>query len=62
LKTTDQPLELAALAEKADASDQIEDVYKILRHLAANRRGVDLYGDLAKPGGLTISFNRSASV
>jgi glucose-6-phosphate isomerase len=61
LKTTDQPLELAALAEKADASDQIEDVYKILRHLAANRRGVDLHGDLARPGELTISFNRSAS-
>jgi glucose-6-phosphate isomerase len=61
LKTTDQPLELAALAEKADASDQIEDVYKILRHLAANRRGVGLHGDLAKPGELTISFNRPAS-
>jgi glucose-6-phosphate isomerase len=61
LKTTDQPLELAALAEKADASDQIEDVYKILRHLAANRRGVGLHGDLAKPDGLTISFDRPAS-
>ncbi|MEC4748141.1 glucose-6-phosphate isomerase [Methylomicrobium sp. Wu6] len=62
LKGADQPLTLPALAEKADAGERIEDVYKILRHLAANRRGVDLHGDLAKPGGLTISFNGPASV
>ncbi|MGZ8923581.1 MAG: glucose-6-phosphate isomerase [Methylosarcina sp.] len=62
LKATDQPLELATVAEKVNASDRIEDVYKILRHLAANRRGVYLYGDLAKPSSLTISFNRETSV
>lgn len=61
LKTTDQPLQLAALAEKVDASERIEDVYKILRHLAANLRGVDLQGDLSKPGGLSVSFNQSAN-
>jgi len=61
LKNTDQPLKLEALAQKADASDQIEDVYKIVRHLGANRRGVELHGDLAKPGSLTASFNRAAS-
>jgi glucose-6-phosphate isomerase len=55
-------LNLAMLAEKADAGERVEDVYKIVRHLAANRREVDLQGDLAKPGGLIIAFNRSASV
>ena len=57
LKGTDQPLELAALAEKAEASDQVEHVYKIVRHLAANHRGVVLHGDHAKPGLLTVSYN-----
>jgi glucose-6-phosphate isomerase len=61
LRNTDQPLNLAMLAEKADAGERIEDVYKIVRHLAANRRELDLQGDLAKPGELIIGFNRSAS-
>jgi glucose-6-phosphate isomerase len=56
LKGGDQPLELAALAEKAEATDQIEHVYKVVRHLAANRRGVVLHGNHAKPGGLTVSY------
>ena len=58
LKGSNQPLALAALAEKAEASDQIEHVYKIVRHLAANHRGVVLRGNHAKPGGLTVSYNR----
>jgi glucose-6-phosphate isomerase len=60
LKGADQPLDLAMLAEKAGASNQIEHVYKIVRHLAANHRGVALHGDQAKPGKLTVSsmFNR----
>ena len=57
LKTTDQPLELSSLAEKAEAIHQIEHVYKIVRHLAANQRGVTLHGNHAKPGELTVSFN-----
>ena len=59
LKSTGQPLELSALAEKAEALDQIEHVYKIVRHLAANHRGVALHGDHAKPGGLTVSYSAS---
>ncbi|MDD5579899.1 MAG: glucose-6-phosphate isomerase [Methylobacter sp.] len=59
LKNAEQPLGLALLAEKAEAPDQIEHIYKILRHLAANHRGVVLHGDHAKPGGLTISYNPS---
>jgi glucose-6-phosphate isomerase len=59
LKSADQPLELAELTEKAEAIDQVEHVYKIVRHLAANHRGVILTGDHAKPDKLTVSFNPS---
>ncbi len=59
LKGADLPLELTTLAEKAEATDQIEHVYKIVRHLAANQRGVDLHGDHAKPDRLTVSYNPS---
>ena len=60
LKAADQPLKLDELAEKTQASDQIEHVYKIVRHLAANHhRGVVLHGDQAKPGKLKVSFHPS---
>jgi glucose-6-phosphate isomerase len=55
LKSADRPLELAILAEKAGAADEIETVYKIVRHLAANPRGVTLEGDRAKPSSLLVS-------
>jgi hypothetical protein len=38
-----------------DGDDQIEIVYKIVRHLAANQRGVNLQGDRAKPSILLVS-------
>ncbi|MDD2722812.1 MAG: glucose-6-phosphate isomerase [Methylovulum sp.] len=56
LKSTNQPLELAELAEKVGASDQVEQVYKIVRHLAANQRGVVLLGDHGKPDQLGVSY------
>jgi glucose-6-phosphate isomerase len=59
LKAADQPMGLASLAEKIEAGDQIEHVYKIVRHLAANQRGVVLHGDHAKPGALSVSYQRS---
>jgi glucose-6-phosphate isomerase len=46
---------LGALAESAGASGQVETIYQIIRHLAANRRGVTLTGDPARPAGLEIS-------
>ncbi len=49
------PISLEALAEKAGASEQVEAIYKILRHIHANQRGVVLQGDLHKPGSLTVS-------
>lgn len=57
LEDADQPLALAVLAEKAGAKEQIETAYKILRHLAANQRGVTLQGNLAKPSSLLVSLD-----
>jgi glucose-6-phosphate isomerase len=51
------PLSLAELAEKAGATDRIEAIYKLLRHLDANQRGVVLEGDRGQPGSLKVSFN-----
>ncbi len=55
LQTEKTPLTLAQVAEKAGAAEQIEAIYKILRHLHANQRGVVLHGDCAKPSSLKVS-------
>ncbi|MGL4622154.1 glucose-6-phosphate isomerase [Chroococcidiopsis sp.] len=57
LQEAKTPLSLAQIAEKAAATDQIEAIYKILRHLQANRRGVTMQGDPAHPDSLTFSAN-----
>ncbi|MER3434327.1 MAG: glucose-6-phosphate isomerase [Leptolyngbya sp. ERB_1_1] len=49
------PIPLQTLAINAGTPDEVEAIYKIVRHLAANDRGVKLYGDLSKPGSLTVS-------
>lgn len=55
LKEEGTSLSLAQLAEKAGATEEIEAIYKILRHLYANHRGVILTGHLAEPSSLTVS-------
>ncbi|URD49883.1 glucose-6-phosphate isomerase [Chroococcidiopsis sp. CCNUC1] len=57
LQEAKTPLSLAQIAKKAAATDQIEAIYKILRHLQANRRGVAMQGDPAQPGSLTFSLS-----
>jgi glucose-6-phosphate isomerase len=57
LNTEKAPLSLEAIAHKAGASDQIETVYLILRHLSANGRGVLLQGDLGKPSSLSAMMS-----
>lgn len=49
------PLSLQEIAEKAGASEKVEAIYKIVRHLHANDRGLSLEGDLAKPASLKVS-------
>lgn len=48
-------MSLVELADAAGASQEIESIYKIVRHLAANHRGVVLEGNLAQPGSLRVS-------
>jgi glucose-6-phosphate isomerase len=55
LRRESKPLKLGALVQKIGSKDQIESVYKIVRHLAANHRGVVLDGDRSKPSSLTIT-------
>lgn len=56
LKNSSAPLSIADLAAKAGATEQVETVYKIVRHLAANNRGVFLTGDPSTPGSLMVSY------
>ncbi|NER78650.1 MAG: glucose-6-phosphate isomerase, partial [Leptolyngbya sp. SIO1D8] len=49
------PLTLPDLAAKIGAADQIETVYKILRHLDANGRSVKLSGEPSLLSTLTVS-------
>jgi len=55
LKETAQPLSLAELADKIGAPDNIETIYKIVRHLDANHRDVVVTGHLSQPGSLAIA-------
>ncbi len=45
---------LETLAAKAGAAEQVEAVYKIVRHLAANQRGIVIKGDRTKPSNLQV--------
>jgi glucose-6-phosphate isomerase len=56
LRSTTAPLTLAELAAKAGAPDRVEAIYKILRHLHANDRGVVFTGDPSQPGNLQVSW------
>ena len=54
------PLSLPALTDAVGAADEIETVYQIVRHLAANPRGVDLKGDLSRPSSLIVCFRKGS--
>ncbi|GAA6614831.1 glucose-6-phosphate isomerase [Scytonema sp. NUACC26] len=49
-------LSVEEIAAKAGASDQVEAIYKILRHLHINQRGVVLEGNLGQPSSLKVSL------
>jgi glucose-6-phosphate isomerase len=48
-------MSLSQLAQNVEASDRIESIYKIVRHLQANKRGVVLEGNLGQPSSLKVS-------
>jgi glucose-6-phosphate isomerase len=56
LKKEGTPLSLEELAQKAGASDKIEIIYKILRHLATNQRGIIFHGNIGQPASLAVSY------
>ncbi|MDD1421812.1 glucose-6-phosphate isomerase [Dolichospermum sp. ST_sed1] len=56
LQTQKKPLSITELADIAGVAEEVEAIYKILRHLHSNNRGVVLTGDFAKPGSLTVSL------
>ena len=56
LKGAGAPLSLEELAEKADAAEDIETVYFIVRHLSSNQRGVAIAGHIGQPNTLNISW------
>lgn len=55
LEQVNQPLDLETLAEKANAKEEIEAIYKILRHLESNNRGIIIKGDFSSPESLTVT-------
>ncbi|MBE9008254.1 glucose-6-phosphate isomerase [Fortiea sp. LEGE XX443] len=57
LQTAKTPLSLSEIAEKAGAAEEVEAIYKILRHLHVNQRGVVLQGNLGQPNSLKVSIS-----
>lgn len=56
LRDAATPLSVVEIAKQAGKLDQIETIYKTLRHLAANGRGIVLTGNLGQPAALTASY------
>ena len=56
LKQEGTPLSLEELAQKAGAPDKIEIIYKILRHLSTNQRGIVFHGNIGQPASLAVSY------
>ncbi len=55
LEEADGALSLSEVADKAGLSDKIENIYKIIRHLDANGKGVKIEGDPSKPDAFKVS-------
>lgn len=58
LEQAPSPLTLAELADQAKISDDIETVYKIVRHLDANDRGIIVQGHIGKPDTIKVSWQK----
>ena len=56
LKAETNPLSLSEIAQKVNAPEKVEPIYKILRHLHTNGRGVKLEGDFGQPSALKVSW------
>jgi glucose-6-phosphate isomerase len=56
LQQADKPLSLAEISDRVVGGDRIEAIYKILRHLHANDRGLVLEGNFAQPSTLKATW------
>jgi len=56
LRTELGPISLVDLARRMDEPDQVEALYKIVRHLARNDRGIVLTGNPAAPASLRVEL------
>ena len=56
IKDSNQPLSLNQIATKIGEPEEVEAIYKILRHLSANDRGVILEGNLGSPSNLRVDY------
>lgn len=61
LRSQSAPITLAELATQVGEPAQVEAIYKILRHLQANDRGVVFTGDLGQPSSLQIVWRKTTS-
>ncbi|MEO1762399.1 MAG: glucose-6-phosphate isomerase [Cyanobacteria bacterium J06629_18] len=58
LQAEENPISLEEIAAKTNASEQVESIYIILRHLHANGRGVVIDGNLGQPSSLKFAIGR----
>ena len=58
LQQANSALSLNELATKAQVKEEVETVYKIVRHLHANERGIVVNGDLGKPDTLKVAWQK----
>ncbi|MBD2393650.1 glucose-6-phosphate isomerase [Cyanobacterium aponinum FACHB-4101] len=56
IQNNSQSLTIQEIADKIDKSQDIEAIYKILRHLSANNRGIHLEGDRISPSNLQVKY------
>ena len=56
LQQENAPLSVVEIAKKLSATEDIESIYKILRHLHSNGRGVVLTGNFSQPSSLQASW------
>jgi len=56
LQAESAPLSLSQIAEKVNAPEKVEAIYKIIRHLHANGRGIKVEGNWGEPSSLKISW------
>ena len=58
LHQAEAPLSLTELAARAGVNEEVETVYKIVRHLLANERGIVVHGNLGQPSSVEVFWQK----